>query len=210
MSHWKFLLLATLFQGGLLLAGFGIAVAAGVNLVFEVNSTAYFLGVLATLPMFGVFWYAMQSTWSPLQELRRILIGQLGPLIAPCSIPALIYVSLLAGFSEEILFRGAIQNGLLDRGWELALAVIATNVLFGLCHAATRMYFGYAAVAGLYLSWVAGFSNQNLAPAIVAHSLYDFVALWIIRQRVRRHSDDVNGDSPDPSVPDVESSPSNA
>jgi len=206
-SHRKFLVLATLFQGGLLIAGFGIALAANLNLVFEFDVNGMLRGGLATLPMLVVFWYAMNSKWAAFEQLRIVLIRHLGPLIAPCSTTELVYLSMLAGFSEEILFRGAIQNGML--AWGLPTAVIASNLLFGLCHAATKTYFLYAMAAGLYLSWVAGFSVQNLSPAILTHSLYDLIALSVVRERAKQFEETRDGESPDPPDSAVESSSAN-
>lgn len=213
MTHFRFLALATVFQGGLLLFGLGLARVWDVSLTWDLHLDGGIRGLTGAFPMLLVFWYAMRSTWAPLVELRKMLFQQFGPLIVRCSIPELIYISLLAGFSEEILFRGAIQNGLLH--WGLPTAVIVANLLFGLCHAATKTYFLYATAAGLYLSWIAGFSPQNLSPAILTHSLYDFVALWIVRQRASHVLEaepseaETDKGSPDSPLSDMESPPPN-
>ncbi|MDC0274302.1 MAG: CPBP family intramembrane metalloprotease [Planctomycetaceae bacterium] len=181
MSHSRFMMLATLFQGGLLLSGIVIAHWLGISLNMHWSTTSIVRGVLATLPMLVFLWWVLLTTWKPLRDLREILVEQLGPLLARCSLVDLIYLSILAGVSEEILFRGAIQNGLLGLG--LWPALILTNLIFGICHAASFTYFLYALAAGFYLTAVAGISPQNLLPAILTHSLYDFVALRVVQQR---------------------------
>ena len=181
MSHSRFMMLATLFQGGLLLSGIVIAHWLGISLNIDWSTTSIVRGVLATFPMLIFLWWVLLTNWKPLRDLRDTLVEQLGPLLAQCSLIDLIYLSILAGVSEEILFRGAIQNGLLAFG--LWSALILTNLIFGICHAASFTYFLYAMAAGFYLTAVAGISPQNLLPAILTHSLYDFVALRIVQQR---------------------------
>jgi membrane protease YdiL (CAAX protease family) len=175
------MILATLFQGGLLLSGIVIAHWLEISLNISWSTSAMIRGVLATLPMLVFLWWVLLTTWKPLRDLREILIEQLGPLLAQCSLVDLIYLSILAGVSEEILFRGAIQNGFL--GFGLCTSVLLTNLIFGICHAASFTYFLYALAAGFYLTAVAGISPQNLLPAILTHALYDFVALRVVQKR---------------------------
>lgn len=179
MSRLQFLLLATLFQGGLFLLGLGLAFWQGVDLRWQWSLTAVAKGVLLTIPLLLLLWWALRSSWSPLRELRETLVDRFGPIMRQCRLVDLVYVSLLAGISEEALFRGAVQNLLIGSG--IFAAVVGTNLLFGLCHAASPVYFVYAFLAGCYLTWVAGVPDQNLVPAVIAHSLYDLVALSVIR-----------------------------
>jgi len=184
MSRSRFLLLATLFQGGLLLLGVIINEWLGINLNLNWTTTSIIRGAVATLPMLTFLWWVLVTDWKPFRELRETLVQQLGPLLAPCSLLDLIYISILAGVSEEILFRGAIQNGLLSVG--LWSALLLTNLIFGICHAASVTYFFYALAAVCYLSLVAGLTEQNLLPAMITHALYDFIALWVVQKRAIR------------------------
>ena len=88
-------------------------------------------------------------------------------------------IAALAGLGEEMLFRGVIQaavGGWIggDAGQWIALAAAA--VLFALAHSITVMYLVLAGLIGLYLGglWLA---TGNLLVPIIAHGLYDFVAL---------------------------------
>jgi len=179
MTRLQFLLLATVFQGGLCLAGLGLAYWQGVELVWHWNLVPVLRGVLLTVPLAAFLWWTVKSNWPPLKELREILVHRFGPILRRCAWVDLLYVSVLAGLSEEVLFRGAIQNLLL--GWGVVAAIVGTNLLFGLCHAATITYFVYAFGAGCYLTWVAGVHDQSLSSAIVAHAGYDLLALGVIR-----------------------------
>jgi membrane protease YdiL (CAAX protease family) len=63
-------------------------------------------------------------------------------------------------------------------------AVLVASAAFGLAHFLTATYAALAAVAGLYLGTL--FLLQgNLVVPIVAHALYDFVALLYLVRRYR-------------------------
>jgi membrane protease YdiL (CAAX protease family) len=107
--------------------------------------------------------------------LVQVVHDQLGPLVASRSAAELALVAALAGLAEEVLFRGVMQN---ERGRRVPdfLALILTSTAFGLAHFLTFSYALLAALAGLYLGAV--YWNQgNLLIPVVAHGLYDFVAL---------------------------------
>jgi len=87
-------------------------------------------------------------------------------------------VAALAGVGEEALFRGVVQTALLDRlpAWA---AVAATAALFGLAHFLSLTYALLASLVGAYLGWLHLATGNLLAP-ILAHALYDFVALRLL------------------------------
>ena len=63
------------------------------------------------------------------------------------------------------------------------MALSVASVLFGLGHLITPVYAVLAAVIGFYLGALF-LATDNLLIAIVAHGLYDFVALlYLIRRR---------------------------
>ena len=65
------------------------------------------------------------------------------------------------------------------------LALLLASLLFGLAHAITRTYVVLATVFGIYLGWLWTASGNLLVP-IVAHALYDFVALSALVRAERR------------------------
>jgi uncharacterized protein len=133
------------------------------------------LGIAATGPMLlGL----VVLTWLRIPALRRMthLFDEIGrPFFTSYTILDLGVLSLLAGFGEEMLFRGVIQ-GAVAHTFGIWIALAGASVLFGLMHALTPTYVLLATLAGLYLGgvWVL---TENLLAVVVAHALYDFLAL---------------------------------
>src|SRR5205085_12118606 len=89
-------------------------------------------------------------------------------------------ISVLAGFGEEMLFRGVLQD-LLSRWLGPWPALAFASVLFGLLHLITPTYAVLAALMGAYLGWLYARTGNLLVP-IMTHTLYDFFALsYIVR-----------------------------
>jgi len=109
-------------------------------------------------------------------QVRRAgdaLIGLLGPV----SVSGALLLSALAGFAEELLFRGAL--------WP-ALGLWGTSLLFGLVHTLPRrslvLYPLFAAVVGLLLGLLRSGSGSVL-PAMIAHAGIDAAnLLWLSRR----------------------------
>jgi membrane protease YdiL (CAAX protease family) len=173
----RIVLLACLFEGGLALLAWAAAWALDAPLAegiqWDLREVA--LGGAASVPMLALFWLCLRSDLAPLARIRRLCAEIIRPLFAPCSLAELALISLLAGLGEELLFRGVLQVVLgrwLGPGVGLALA----SAVFGLLHALTPTYALLATLMGLYLGgvWLA---TGNLLVVILAHGLYDFVAL---------------------------------
>lgn len=103
---------------------------------------------------------------------------RIAPLFAGSSPAEIVLVAGLAGLGEETLFRGVVQTALLDRcpTWA-AVGISAT--LFGLAHFLSATYAVMAALVGAYLGWL-HLASGNLLVPIVAHAVYDLVALRIL------------------------------
>jgi membrane protease YdiL (CAAX protease family) len=99
----------------------------------------------------------------------------LQPLFGNWSVLQLFTISLVAGISEEAFFRGAIQ-GSLAHHVGMGIALVMASLLFGACHLITWTYAIIAAFIGAYLGllWI---WTGNLLTPMVAHAVYDFVAL---------------------------------
>jgi membrane protease YdiL (CAAX protease family) len=132
-------------------------------------------GLAATMPMLAAFWWLLHSDRPTLRELRGQVNRLLGEMFPEASIGQLALVAALAGVGEELLFRGVLQTIL---GWWTTpiVGVITTSLLFGLAHALSKVYFLLAAVIGVYLGLLTWCFDDLIAP-IVAHGVYDFVAL---------------------------------
>jgi hypothetical protein len=88
-------------------------------------------------------------------------------------------IGAAAGVGEEVLFRGVLQPLV---GWP------AASVLFGLAHMGGRAmapFAVWAAVMGGALGALAIATGGIVAP-IVAHGVYDVLALAYVRRGARR------------------------
>jgi len=106
------------------------------------------------------------------------------PLFAGCSPWQLAVLSLLAGVSEEALFRGVVQGWLMRVSGSTVLGLVFASALFGLAHAITSTYAILAGLIGAYLGWL-WLATDNLLTPTVAHAAYDFVALWYLLRAAR-------------------------
>ena len=151
------------------------------RLRFSAEAVAF--SVAATLPMLLALWWTLTTNWGPAGRLVALVVEQLGPVLVGRPAVHLALLATLAGVAEEVLFRGVVQVGLaraLSEGWALVVA----SAIFGLAHFASPTYALLAGLVGLYLG--ALFLGQgNLLVPILAHSLYDFVALVCVIRRYR-------------------------
>ena len=87
-----------------------------------------------------------------------------------------------AGLGEELLFRGLVQAGLaklIPGAAGVWIALVVASLVFGIFHWLNTTYAFLAALAGLYFGLLL-MATGSLWPPIVAHALYDFVALWYL------------------------------
>jgi membrane protease YdiL (CAAX protease family) len=146
------------------------------------------LGIVATVPMLlGLAWI-LTSRWPPAYKLVTLVSERLAPLLAGRSRSQLALLAVLAGVAEEVLFRGVVQVGL-ARVFSEPLALVSTSVIFGLAHFASPAYALMAGLVGLYLGALFLLQGSLLVP-ILAHALYDFVALLALDFRHGRHQRD--------------------
>ena len=141
-------------------------------------------GTLATLPLLlGLAWL-QDSRQGPVRALLDLVVEQIGPYLAPLSVIDLALLAAVAGFSEEVLFRGVLQVGLTE--WlSTGGALLGSSLLFGLVHFASRTYAILAGIRGMYLGGLF-LAQQNLLAPIVTHAVYDFVALILVARLYRQ------------------------
>ncbi|MBD2653947.1 MULTISPECIES: type II CAAX prenyl endopeptidase Rce1 family protein [Synechocystis] len=104
-------------------------------------------------------------------------------VIKPLVWADLLWLGLLPGLSEELLFRGVMLSALGAGG----LAVVVSSLVFGVLHLSSAEQWPYvvwATVVGLVLGYGAIASGNLLVP-IVAHILTNWVssALWKFNHR---------------------------
>ena len=180
--RYRFMTLAFAFQGSLLLASLAIGRVMGLSVWKQMPASIYALlvGLVATSPMLLFLVFVYQSRAKELIEIRVLIRDLLGETLAACRWYDLIILALLAGFSEEFLFRGMLEPLFSRFGWLIGL--VACNLLFGICHAVTPAYAVMAGLMGGYLSLTVRFGSEpNLMIPIICHSLYDLIAFIVVR-----------------------------
>lgn len=145
-------------------------------------------GLLATIPMLAAFWILVNADWPTLRQLREQVEWLIGEMFPNGNLAQFATVALLAGVGEELLFRGSLQTAL--GNWTTpVVGLVVTSVLFGLAHALSKLYFLFAVVVGAFLGWMTLRYNDLVAP-MVAHGLYDFLALLYLSRRKRLENED--------------------
>ncbi|MEM7700844.1 MAG: type II CAAX endopeptidase family protein [Pseudomonadota bacterium] len=96
------------------------------------------------------------------------------------SISAIIFISLCAGFGEEVLFRGGLQT-LLGDYVSLSFAVLIASALFALIHFAQPFNSALIFIIGC-LFGVVYWATGSLLTVIIAHTVYDIYALWTLQE----------------------------
>jgi hypothetical protein len=158
------------------------------NMGWRELQDAWLWGLISSLPLLSylvVFHVAPATSFS---RLRQFCFDQLRPLFDGASISGLALLSIAAGIGEELLFRWSLQGGLstlleYDLGTFMAnfVGLFVASLVFGLCHAITKIYFLLTFLGGLFLGWIMIHFENWMVPA-VAHAVYDFVALvYLVR-----------------------------
>ena len=116
------------------------------------------------------------------ESYRQSADYYLNIVLKPLVLPDLIWVALLPGLSEELLFRGVMLPALgLNH-----LAAIVSSVCFGVLHLSDSHQWSYviwATIVGLVLSYSAIISGNLLIP-IVAHIITNLLSscIWKLLQ----------------------------
>jgi len=138
------------------------------------------LGVLPAGPSWTVYPLAALATWFVLAI--GIALAYALALILPAdlsvqklfdnmtlvdAVPFVLFIALVPGVVEELLFRGYIQRRLIQR-WSPVTAIGVTSVLFALVHVMPHAIVAVLPL-GLWFGYVAWKSNSVL-PTMVAHA----------------------------------------
>ena len=183
----NFYRMACYFEAALTLLAILIGWAVDINpfasLVF--NEQAIMYGVLLTLPLLLLFCAMQELPFASLQKIRALLLETLGARLYRCHWTDVLILAAIAGFSEEVLFRGVFQPWL-ENVTDMTTGLLLSNVLFALVHAVTPLYAVLALLMGLYLGMSLDYGGErNLLTPIVIHGLYDFIAFIVILRNYR-------------------------
>jgi membrane protease YdiL (CAAX protease family) len=120
--------------------------------------------------------------WTP---YRQSADYYLEVVLKPLALPDLIWLGLLPGLSEELLFRGVMLSALgLDH-----VAVIVSSLCFGILHFSGSQQWPYviwATIVGMILAYSALLTGNLLVP-IVAHMITNWISsyfwkIWQLQQ----------------------------
>ena len=178
----NFLKLACLFEGSLVIVAIILGWLSGIdpfeNIVF--SEPAIFMVLLGTLPLLLLFIALNRFDNKYLLQIRQILLDTFGPAMHKHHWPDLLVLATIAGFAEEVLFRGVLQPWI-ESSWGMTAGLIGSNIVFGLVHAVTPLYALLATIVGIYLGLSLDFGGQrNLLTPIIIHGLYDFLAFLML------------------------------
>ena len=116
------------------------------------------------------------------RNAHRFLEQEIFPLVREASAWELLVAAALAGAAEELLFRGLLQP---------RIGLLATSALFGYLHGPSRNLVAlavWAGAVGAALGLVFRVTG-NLVVPVLAHALYDALALFYIRYRPENSGD---------------------
>ena len=154
------------------------------HLYFDNNAIS--IGILGTLPLFLIFAALYSHPIAGFDEIKKTLLETLGDHLAQLRWYHMLALAAAAGVGEELLFRGTIQPWLENLGG-YQFGLLASNVIFGLVHAITRMYAIITGLVGIYLGYLMDVSGKrNLLAPILTHGLYDFLAFLVVADSVRK------------------------
>ena len=169
------------------LAAVGLSLLLGVSLGerFSFSADDALVGVIATLPLVVFLWFFSNSRLPALARFRDSQIAffaNIGFAFTPFRIALMAFG---AGVSEELLFRGVFQTWLSSFS-PVVVAIILSNIVFGLLHMRTILYAVIAGIVGAYLG-VIYLVTDNLLTPIIVHMLYDAVALEYTRRAIAEY-----------------------
>lgn len=193
-SSHKLVALAFTFEAGLGL----LAILVGRGLGWDPLSTlgydkplgqlaiACLWGGMAAIPLLMAFLF-LDRRPHMLVEFKKMISSTVAPMFEGLSIVDVGAISVAAGLGEELLFRGLMQGGL--QGWfgepyGWALALVVASIAFGVCHWLNATYAIIATFIGVCMGGLFLLVDDLAAP-IVAHTIYDFVAILYLTRGAR-------------------------
>ena len=174
-------MLAAGFEFGLGAVAWGIGYISGIDVLDSARYTikGMVAGVMATIPLLVGLLFLLRWPVGPFADLVDKTRHFARMFLAPCGVFGLGVIAIGAGIGEEMLTRGLIHTFALQHMTPFP-ALILAGVIFGLMHPISSIYVVVAGVIGIYLGIVWQASGPDLVAPIVAHALYDFIALLVL------------------------------
>ena len=175
----KILLLALLFEGGLLIVALVLAAFLQLDLLHGNNNVmkGVLYGTALAIPPFGLFLLSLSKRAERIPfvgSLKKLVIHDIRHFFAQSRVTDLIFISLMAGIGEEALFRGVIQQ---------QFGIVAASIVFGLAHCISPAYVIVTVLMGLYIGFIYQ-ATQSLLVPVQLHFVYDLAALLYLRYAI--------------------------
>ena len=133
------------------------------------------LGLTVVLAIANFSLFAIGRRFAFTRHVYAFFEDEIFPLLREATALDIIMIAAVAGFSEELLFRGMLQP---------RMGIIASSLLFGLLHGPDYKlwpFAAWAAVVGAGLGLVYR-ETENMAIPMLVHAAYDALALAYIRR----------------------------
>ncbi len=155
---------------------------------FYFSEAAIFYGIIGTFPLLVLFLISEHLPFKSFQKIKYLLQESLAKDLQHYPWTDLFILAAIAGISEEILFRGALQPWL-EQSLGLNEGLIVSSLIFGLIHAITPLYAILATLISLYLGLALDYGeSRNLLTPIIIHALYDFFAFIVLIRNYRKNN----------------------
>jgi hypothetical protein len=183
-QRWLFILLEALCIPAAILLGQMLKISPLAAMDLSTRDAA--AGMLAAAPMLLLAALVIKIPWSFTRSLVRLIERLVVPFFCDWPVVEMAVVAAIAGFGEELLFRGVVQQAA-GRALGDVGGLLVASVAFGLVHFLSAAYAAFATVIGLYCGWL-WLASDNLLVPMVAHGLYDFLALIYLTRRGTRET----------------------
>lgn len=180
------LILAAILMEGLLILIWGIWRAfTDYNYIFNLNIQSTLYGLLAVVPLLLLNFCLFLN--NPRGIFKSFTEEIIKPLCRNISFSGSIFISLAAGICEELFFRDFLFS-VVNHVSNIYLAILINSLAFGVVHfiGHLKKYWSLAilyTLIGVFFSLLLLWS-QSLITVIIAHAIYDFLAINLVRKRL--------------------------
>jgi len=150
---------------------------------FDTSLSSIGLGFAWSLPLLAMSSLLQTLDLEPIKEIQALTEAFARKLFSGRPDYQLILFCICAGFGEELLFRGVLQQKLAESAG-LIPAISLTSVAFGAAHFLTPTYFLLSFIGSIFFGVVLIQSNGNLLVPIIAHAVYDYVAVRLTLKQI--------------------------
>jgi membrane protease YdiL (CAAX protease family) len=159
---------------GLVALGWALSSETAIPYRFDGRDFLLALGLTVVLTIANFSLFAIGRRFEFTRHVYAFFEDEIFPLLREATVLDIIFIAAVAGFSEELLFRGMLQP---------RMGLVAASALFGLLHGPDYKLWPFAvwaACVGAGLGIVYR-ETENMAIPMLVHAFYDGLALAYIR-----------------------------